>query len=142
MRRPATNAMPRSANAASSAAEVSGDGGTGAENGITSEISQSSGMPRFERWSWSRSAASLGAGNRVELVLLGEPGCRVEVVVRAEGDDEDVGLVGVRVRRHASRLRVDRSDGLAHEVHAGLDDVGIRAGGLLRASCGRTSRRA
>ena len=41
--------MSRSANAASSASEVSGDGGTGVPNGITSEISQSSRTPRSTR---------------------------------------------------------------------------------------------
>ena len=41
--------MSRSAKAASSAAEVSGDGGTGLGSGMTKEISQSSRTPRAER---------------------------------------------------------------------------------------------
>ena len=45
MRRPGMNVMPRWANSASSAAEVSGDGGTGRPNGMTNEISQA-GAPR------------------------------------------------------------------------------------------------
>ena len=44
-----TNPMSRSANAARSAADVSGDGGTGVENGMTSVISHASRTPRVER---------------------------------------------------------------------------------------------
>ena len=54
-RRPGTNAMSRSAKAATSARDVSGEGGTGLGRGITNEISQSSRMPRAEG---SRAAAT------------------------------------------------------------------------------------
>ncbi len=43
------NAMSRSANAATNAREVSGDGGTGLASGITNEISQASRTPRAVR---------------------------------------------------------------------------------------------
>ena len=57
--------MPRSAKAASSARDVSGDGGTGIENGITREISHASRTPRATRSSCSSNAASLGAGGHL-----------------------------------------------------------------------------
>ncbi len=57
--------MPRSSNAATSAAEVSGDGGTGRPKGRTSVISQSSRTPRLTRSSCSMSAHSLGAGGHL-----------------------------------------------------------------------------
>ena len=44
---------------------MSGDGGTGVPNGITSVISQSSRKPRVERWSCRSRAASLGAGGHL-----------------------------------------------------------------------------
>ena len=72
-------------------------------------------------------AQPLGAGDRVELVArLGEPRRGVEVVVGAERDDEDVGLVDAGVGRHASRLGIDRGDRLPQEAHAGLGDVAVR----------------
>ena len=49
MRRPGTKAMSRSAKAASSASEVSGEGGTGVPSGITNVISQASRTPRSVR---------------------------------------------------------------------------------------------
>ena len=70
-------------------------------------------------------AETLGAGHRVELVGVGEPGGRVEVVVRAERDDEDVRLVDARVRRHRPRLRIDRRDRLAQEPNARLREARI-----------------
>ena len=60
-----TNSMPRSANRARIASEVSGDGGTGAPNGITTWIWTSSRTPRARRYSSSRIAASLGAGGHL-----------------------------------------------------------------------------
>ncbi len=56
------NLIPRSANASSSAAEVSGDGGTGEPSAITNVISQASRTPRRTSSSCSSSAHSLGAG--------------------------------------------------------------------------------
>ena len=44
-----TNVMPRSANAARIACEVSGDGGIGVPNGITTEMSVASRRPRAAR---------------------------------------------------------------------------------------------
>ncbi len=44
---------------------MSGDGGTGVPNGITSEISQASRTPRAVRWSCRSSAHSLGAGGHL-----------------------------------------------------------------------------
>ena len=48
-RLPGTNLIPRSANAASSAFELSGDGGTGTGRGITRVMSQLPRIPRFVR---------------------------------------------------------------------------------------------
>ncbi len=64
-RRPVMSSMPRCSNSASSAAEVSGEGGTGAPNGITKEISQASRTPRARSSSSSSSAHSLGAGGHL-----------------------------------------------------------------------------
>src|SRR6185312_536651 len=50
-------------------------------------------------------------------------GARVEV--RAEGHDEDVGLVGRTVGDNPSPLRVDGEDGFTDETDAGLVDAGI-----------------
>ena len=161
---PGTNVMPRSANAASSAPDVSGDGGTGVGNGMTRVISQSSRTPRSRqvvvkhqrglarrRRALERRPATptiarpfvnvgqhvaqpLGAGHGVELVAaLGEPGRRVQVVVGAERDDQDVGLVRAGVRRHAPRFRVDRRDRLLQETHPGLT-MSRRAAARPRAS--------
>ena len=58
--------MPRSSNAARSASEVSGDGGIGLENGMTTSISQRSRTPRSVRWSWRSNAHSLGAGGHLK----------------------------------------------------------------------------
>ena len=55
------SAMPRSANAASSAADVSGDGGTGVANGITSVISQPSRTPRCDERSRAAAARTRSA---------------------------------------------------------------------------------
>ena len=75
----------------------------------------------------------LGAGNRVELVArLGEPGRRVEVVVRSEGHDEDVGLVDARVGRDAARLGIDCGDRLLHEADTDLRDVAVREANCVR----------
>ena len=69
----------------------------------------------------------LRAGDRVELVArLGEPGRRVEVVVGAERDDEDVGVVDARVGRDPARLGIDRRDRLLQEADAGLGEVAVR----------------
>ncbi len=58
--------MSRAANSCSSAAEVSGDGGTGVPSGITIEISQASRTPRAVSSSSSMSAHSLGAGGHLK----------------------------------------------------------------------------
>ena len=57
--------MPRSANPARIASDVSGDGGIGEPNGITTWIVTSSRTPRSRRNSSSRNAASLGAGGHL-----------------------------------------------------------------------------
>ena len=57
--------IPRWANSVSSAAEVSGDGGTGRGSGMTNEISQLSRTPRAVSASSSSSAHSLGAGGHL-----------------------------------------------------------------------------
>ena len=141
--------MPRSANAATSAREVSGDGGTGVPNGRTSVISQSlADAPRGEvvvqhqrgfarrrralerrradaddgpalRERGKHLAQPLGAGNGVELVAaFGEARRGVEVVVGAERDDQEVGLVGSAVGGDAPRFGIDRGDRLLHKAHA------------------------
>ena len=141
-----------------SAADVSGDGGTGvAERDHERDLAARRGRraPRGSRASSSAHSlgagghlngaphtptiarpsengaaprrSRVGAGDGVELVAaLGEPRRRVEVVVGAERDDEDVGLVEAGVGRHAPRLRVDRGDRLLQEAHAGLRDVAVR----------------
>ena len=69
----------------------------------------------------------LGTVDRVELVAaLGQAGRGLEVVVGAERDDEDVGLVGAGVGRHAPRLGIDRRDRLLQEPHARLGDLAVR----------------
>ena len=75
-----------------------------------------------------------GAGDGVELVpVLAEAGCRLHVVVGAQGDDQDVGLVHAGVGRHAACLGIDRRDRLLHDAHAGLRDAGVRqADGIER----------
>ncbi len=57
--------MSRSANSASSAADVSGEGGTGVGSGITKEIWQASRTPRERSSSSSSRAHSLGAGGHL-----------------------------------------------------------------------------
>ncbi len=57
--------MSRSAKAPTSAAEVSGDGGTGVMNGSTRVIVHWSRTPRRTRLSCSISAHSLGAGGHL-----------------------------------------------------------------------------
>ena len=57
--------MSRSAKAVVSAADVSGEGGTGVPNGITNEIWQASRTPRATSASCSSSAHSLGAGGHL-----------------------------------------------------------------------------
>ena len=57
--------MSRSANASISAAEVSGEGGTGVPKGMTKVISQASLTPRSTSWSWSSRQVSLGAGGHL-----------------------------------------------------------------------------
>jgi hypothetical protein len=64
-RRPGISSIPRSANSASSAAEASGEGGTGVGNGITKEIRQASRTPRERSSSSSSRAHSLGAGGHL-----------------------------------------------------------------------------
>ena len=60
------SSMPRRSNSASSAAEASGEGGTGRPNGITKEIWQASRTPRAVSASSSSSAHSLGAGGHLK----------------------------------------------------------------------------
>ena len=65
MRASGTNAMSRAANSSSSAADVSGDGGTGDGSGITNVIRHCSRTPRATSSSCSSSAHSLGAGGHL-----------------------------------------------------------------------------
>ena len=58
--------MPRSVKAATNAREVSGDGGTGVPNGITTVMSQCPRTPRVSRKSCSSNAHSLGAGGHLK----------------------------------------------------------------------------
>ena len=75
------------------------------------------------------SASRSAPGDRVELVAgLGQAGRGVEVVVGAEGDDEEVGLVGAGVGGHAPGLGIDRGDRLPQHPHARLGDLARRAG--------------
>ena len=68
----------------------------------------------------------LGAGDGVELVAaLGEPRRRVQVVVGAERDDQEVGLVDAAVGGHAARLGIDRGDRLLQKPHPGLYEVAV-----------------
>ena len=61
----------------------------------------------------------LRAGDGVELVPgLGEPWRGVEVVVGAERDDQDVGLVHTGIGRDTTRGRIDRDDRLLQIAHA------------------------
>jgi hypothetical protein len=77
-------------------------------------------------------AQKLGAAYRVELVAtLGEAGRRVEVVVGAEGHDEDLGVVNTAIGRHPSRFGVDGGDRLAQEADAGLVQFGVRQADLV-----------
>jgi hypothetical protein len=70
------------------------------------------------------SAASFGARGRIELVaVLEQAGRGLGLVVGAERDDEDVGVVGARIGDHATGLWIDRGDRLLAELDAGLRDV-------------------
>ena len=71
-------------------------------------------------------AHPLGAGDRVVLEpALREAGDRVEVVLRAERDDEDVGVVRALVGRDVTGGGVDRSDPLLPELDARLHEVPV-----------------
>ena len=63
--RSGTNSMSRSAKLARIAADVSGEGGIGVPNGITSLMWTSSRRPRSRRDVSSSNAASLGAGGHL-----------------------------------------------------------------------------
>ncbi len=80
--------------------------------------------PAVERG--QRVAQPLGAGDRVVLVAaLGEAGRRGDVVLGAERDDEDVGVVLAAVGRDVARRGIDRRDRLLAELDAGLRDVAV-----------------
>ena len=69
-------------------------------------------------------AHPLRSRDRVVLdAALFEPRRGREVVRRSERDDEDVGVVGARVRHHVPRLRVDRDHALPAELDAHLGDL-------------------
>ena len=73
-----------------------------------------------------RVAQPLGAGNRVVLVAaLGEPRRRGDVVLRAERDDENIGVVLAGVGRDMARRRIDRRDRLLVELDPGLRDLAV-----------------
>ena len=72
------NSMPHSANRTRIASEISGDGGTGRPNGMTTWIVTASRRPRARRYSSRRSAASLGAGGHLngvpQMPITARPG--------------------------------------------------------------------
>ena len=73
-----------------------------------------------------RVAQPLRAGNRVVLVAArGEAERRGDVVLRAERDDEDVGVVLASVGRDVPRRGIDRRDRLLAELDAGLRDLAV-----------------
>ena len=81
-------------------------------------------MPGLDGWQQVTHAG--GAVDGVELVAaFDKAGCGAEVVVCAEGDDEEVGQVLVLVRDDATGFWVDRGDGLLAEGDAGLRDARI-----------------
>ena len=62
----------------------------------------------------------------VELVTsFDEPRRRARVEVRTECDHEDVRIERASLGLDALRGRIDRGDVRLHELHAGLDDVGV-----------------
>ena len=162
--RSGTNPMSRSANRARIACEVSGDGGSGVPNGMTSWMVTASRRPRSRRYSSRRIAASLGAGghlngvpqmptiawpyvkpgqdaadglrtrDRVELVAgLRQARRRRDVVVRAERNDQDVGLVCPRRSRRAGLGSIavivswrNRTCGVARSRYGRRTAAGVR----------------
>ena len=76
---------------------------------------------------------SLRAGHGVKLVpALREPWRGLQVVVRAQRDNQNVGLVLATVRADPPPLRVDGGDRLVNEAHAGLGEVAVREADRLR----------
>ena len=82
---------------------------------------------------WEDLAKGLGARHGVELVAgLHQARRRCELIVGAEGHDQNVGLVGVEVGHHTPPDRVNLGDGLLAEAHlrrcdravAEVDDIG------------------
>src|ERR1700691_3742263 len=71
---------------------------------------------------WEKFAQPLRAGDRVELVALGQPGRGIEVVVGTQRHDEDIGLMHAGIGGHTAGLGVDRGDRLTQETHTRLDD--------------------
>ena len=72
------------------------------------------------------------ARKRVELASYGcEAGSRVQVVVGAERDYEDLCLVTALIGRDHPRFRIDGGDGLAQEPHARFLDRGVRESDLV-----------
>ena len=49
----------------------------------------------------------------------------MQIVIGAERDDEDVGLVDTAVSGHAPRVRIDRGNRLLQEAQPGLCDVTV-----------------
>jgi hypothetical protein len=73
-----------------------------------------------------RVAHALGPCERVVLEpALLEARSRREVVVRSEGDSEEVGVVRALVGGDPPRLRVDRRDALLAELDARLRDLAV-----------------
>jgi hypothetical protein len=71
-------------------------------------------------------AQPLRAGHRVELeAVVDEAGRAGRVVVGAESDDEDVGVVAARVGGDVARSRVDRRDPFPAELDARQGDVAV-----------------
>ncbi len=148
--------MSRSANAATSAREVSGDGrDRSGERDDDRDLATVADASRGEvvveqerslarrRWALERRIADAddrvalrergeqlgepgGSRHGVKFVAaLREPGRAVEVVVRAERHDQEVGRVHSCAGRHASPHGIDCGDRLLQEAHSGLRDVPI-----------------
>src|SRR5438105_3609732 len=81
-----------------------------------------------------RVAKPLGTREGIELMTtLDEAGGCFRLVVGPQGDDQDVRLVGARVRGHAPGCRVDRGHPLLPELDAVLRDVPIVKADVVRA---------
>ena len=78
-------------------------------------------------------AQPLGACDRVVLEpSVGEAGCRGDVVVCTEGDDDDVGVVNSSIGDDVPRPWVNRKHPLLAELHARRADLAVRDPHLFR----------